>query len=166
MLFDRDGTLIEDVPYNGDPALVRPVPGAKSAVDSLRASGLRLGVITNQSAIGRGLLTVDQVEAVNARVDELLGPFPVWRVCPHQPAGDCRCRKPRPGMVLDACAALGVEPAETVVIGDIGADVDAAIAAGAHPVLVPNPVTEPAEIDRAPVVAPTLVSAVRLVVPA
>jgi D-glycero-D-manno-heptose 1,7-bisphosphate phosphatase len=162
VLFDRDGTLVHDVPYNGDPALVRPLAGARAAVASARDRGLRTGVVSNQSGVGRGLLTMDQVHAVNARVDELFGPFAVWRICPHRPEDGCACRKPRPGMVLAACAALGVAPAETVVIGDIGADTAAALAAGARAVLVPTPATLPAEIAAAPAVAEDLTSAVEL----
>jgi HAD superfamily hydrolase (TIGR01662 family) len=68
VLFDRDGTLIVDVPYNGDPARVVPMPGARAALDRLRAAGVRVGVVSNQSGIARGLLTRAQVEAVNARM--------------------------------------------------------------------------------------------------
>ncbi|HEV2778900.1 MAG TPA: HAD-IIIA family hydrolase [Actinophytocola sp.] len=162
VLFDRDGTLVEDVPYNADPALVRAMPGAREALDQLRLHGVRTGVVTNQSGVGRGLLTVARLRAVNARIDELLGRFSTWQVCPHRPDEGCACRKPRPGLVLAACAALDVRPVETVVIGDTGADVDAARAAGARAVLVPNPVTRPDEIDAAPAVADNLVAAVRL----
>ncbi|SDD67275.1 HAD-IIIA family hydrolase [Actinokineospora iranica] len=163
VLFDRDGTLVHDVPYNGDPALVRLVPDARAAVDAVRAAGLATGVVSNQSGIARGLLTVDQVRAVNTRTDTLLGGLDTWRFCPHGPADGCRCRKPEPGLVRQACADLGVPPQDTVLIGDIGADVAAAQAAGAHPVLVPTPVTRPAEVAAAPVVATTLTEAVRWV---
>ncbi|WP_218566695.1 D-glycero-alpha-D-manno-heptose-1,7-bisphosphate 7-phosphatase [Vallicoccus soli] len=162
VLFDRDGTLVHDVPYNGDPALVRPVEGARAALDRLRAAGVRTGVVTNQSGIARGLLTRAQVDAVNARVEELLGPFGTWQVCPHGEADACACRKPAPGMVLAAAAALGVDPAECAVVGDIGRDVDAAAAAGARGVLVPTPVTLPDEVGRAPEVVGTLTAAVDL----
>src|SRR2546423_6086689 len=84
-LLDRDGTLVEDVPYNGDPAAVRPLPGVRAALDRLRAAGLRLAMVTNQSGIARGLLTDDEVRAVNARVEELLGPFDAVLYCPHGP---------------------------------------------------------------------------------
>jgi HAD superfamily hydrolase (TIGR01662 family) len=161
VLFDRDGTLVEDVPYNGDPALVRPVPSAAAAVARARAAGARIGVVSNQSGVARGLLTPDQVEAVNARVDRLLGPFDVWCWCPHGPEDGCACRKPAPGLVLDACRRLGVSPSEAVVIGDIGADVRAAAAAGARSVLVPTAVTRPEEVAAAPEVAADLDSAVR-----
>jgi HAD superfamily hydrolase (TIGR01662 family) len=161
VLFDRDGTLVVDVPYNGDPARVRPVPGAREALDLLRAAGIGVGVITNQSGIARGLLTAEQAERVNRRVEELLGPFAVWQVCPHGPGDGCACRKPRPGMVLAAARRLGVAPQRLAVIGDIGADVEAAAAAGASAVLVPTPVTRPEEVAAAPTVRPDLLSAVR-----
>jgi histidinol-phosphate phosphatase family protein len=160
VLFDRDGTLVHDVPYNGDPAMVEPVPGALAALTRLRADGVPVGVVTNQSGIGRGLLTAAQVAAVNARIEELLGPFDTWQLCPHAPEAGCGCRKPEPGLVLAAARALGVPPQRCVVIGDIGADVAAARAAGARAVLVPTPATEPAEVRAAPVVAPDLPAAV------
>ncbi|WP_435846002.1 D-glycero-alpha-D-manno-heptose-1,7-bisphosphate 7-phosphatase [Streptomyces huasconensis] len=162
VLFDRDGTLVVDVPYNGDPALVRLMPSAREAVDAVRAAGLPVGVVSNQSGVARGLLTRAQVEAVRRRVDELLGPFQVWAVCPHGPDDGCRCRKPAPGLVLAACARLGVPAARTTVIGDIGADMTAARAAGARGVLVPTPVTRAEEIEAADTVAPDLLTAVRL----
>jgi histidinol-phosphate phosphatase family protein len=160
VLLDRDGTLVDDVPYNGDPSRVRPVPGARAALERLRALGVRTGLVTNQSGVARGLLTTEQVDAVNARVEELLGPFDVVRVCPHGPEDGCGCRKPAPGMVKDACAELGVDPARAVVVGDTGADVDAASAAGAVGILVPIGVTRPEEVASAPLVERNLEDAV------
>jgi HAD superfamily hydrolase (TIGR01662 family) len=160
VLLDRDGTIVQDVPYNGDPALVVPVDGAREALDRLRALGVRLGVVSNQSGVGSGRISLDQVEAVNARVTELLGPFDVWRICPHGRDEGCDCRKPAPGMVKDACAALDVLPERCVLIGDIGSDVDAAEAAGARAILVPTAATRTEEVDAASHVAATLVAAV------
>ena len=97
MLFDRDGTLVVDVPYCADPALVTPVSTAPAALALLRAAGIPVGVVSNQSGIARGLLDREQVDAVNRRVDDLLGPFDVWQVCPHGPDDGCACRKPQPG---------------------------------------------------------------------
>jgi HAD superfamily hydrolase (TIGR01662 family) len=160
VLFDRDGTLVRDYPYNGDPELVRPVPGAREAVDALRARGVRVGVVTNQSGVARGIITRAQVDACTARLDELLGPFETVQVCPHGPDDGCTCRKPAPGMVKAACAELDVDPARCVVIGDIGADVEAAAAAGARGIMVPTPVTRKQEVAAAPRVAGTLTAAV------
>jgi HAD superfamily hydrolase (TIGR01662 family) len=160
VLFDRDGTLVHDYPYNGDPEWVRPVDGAREAVDALRARGVRVGVVSNQSGVARGIITRDQVDACMARLDELLGPFETVQVCPHGPDDGCSCRKPAPGMVKAACAELGVDPARTVVIGDIGADVEAAAAAGAVGIMVPTPVTRRQEVAAAPRRAGTLTAAV------
>ncbi|MDA0568030.1 HAD family hydrolase, partial [Streptomonospora sp. S1-112] len=163
VLFDRDGTLVHDVPYNAEPGKVRPVEGAREALDRVRAAGLRLGVVSNQSGVARGLITPDQLQEVNAAVEARLGPFDVWCVCPHGEADGCDCRKPRPGLVHQAAAALGVDPAECVVIGDIGADMAAARAAGARGILVPNGRTRPEETAAAPETAPHLAAAVRRV---
>ncbi len=162
VLFDRDGTLVVDVPYNGDPDRVRLMPGAAAAVALARSAGLPTGVVSNQSGIGRGLLTVDQVVRVNERADELLGGLDTWVFCPHAPDAGCACRKPRPGLIHIAAARLGVPPSECLVIGDIAADVLAARAAGARGVLVPNTATAPAEVERfATESAPDPLTAVR-----
>ena len=163
VLFDRDGTLVADVPYNGDPGRVVVMPGAREAVERLRAAGVATAVVSNQSGVARGLIRVEQVEAVNRRVEELLGPLGPWVVCLHGPGDGCRCRKPGPGLIEAAAGALGVEPGECVVIGDIGSDVEAARAAGARAVLVPTGVTRAEEVAAAPEVAADLLAAVELV---
>ncbi len=162
VLFDRDGTLIHDVPYNGDPGLVVPMTGARDAVDGLRRAGLKVGIISNQSGVGRGLISTAEVWAVNARVEELLGPFDAWFICPHAPDEGCPCRKPQPGMVKSAARLWGVDASALAVVGDIGADVMAAAAAGARSVLVPTAVTRSEEILQAPAVAQNLGEAVAL----
>jgi len=160
LLFDRDGTLVVDVPYNGDPALVRPVPGAVEAVDEARAAGLPVGVVTNQSGLARGSFTPEQMAAVHARIDELFGAFDVWAVCPHRPEDGCDCRKPAPGSVRAAAERLGVDPTTCALVGDVGADVDAARAAGAQGLLVPTAATATRELAAAPVVCRDLGTAV------
>jgi HAD superfamily hydrolase (TIGR01662 family) len=160
VLFDRDGTLVHDFPYNGDPDWVRPVDGAKEALDRLRARGVRVGVVSNQSGVARGIITAEQVDACMDRLAELLGPFDTVQVCPHGPDDGCACRKPAPGMVKAACAELDVDPSRCVVVGDIGADVEAAAAAGAVGIMVPTPVTRRPEVEAAPRRAPTLSQAV------
>ena len=160
VLFDRDGTLVVDVPYNGDPERVEVAPGARRALDRLRDAGVPVAVVSNQSGVARGLVTMEQVDAVNRRVEQLLGPLGPWLVCPHGPDEGCGCRKPAPGLVVRAAEALGVTPDRCALIGDIGSDVEAARAAGARAVLVPTAQTRPEEIAAAPEVAPDLETAV------
>jgi histidinol-phosphate phosphatase family protein len=160
VLFDRDGTLIADVPYNGDPDRVRAMEGAVAALDRLRAAGVKTGVVSNQSGVARRLLTPADVEAVNGRVEALLGPLGPVEWCPHAPDDGCGCRKPAPGLILRAAARLGIPPQRCAVVGDIGADVDAARAAGARGILVPTPRTRGEEIATAAEVAPDLARAV------
>lgn len=165
VLFDRDDTLIHNVPYLDDPEGVRPVAGARDLLDRLRAHGIAVGVVSNQSGVARGLITPDALARVNARVEAELGPFDTWQVCPHGEQDGCGCRKPAPGLVTAAAAALGLEPEECLMVGDIGADVAAGLGAGARAVLVPTPVTRPEEVERArrtAAVAGSLDEAVRL----
>lgn len=164
VLLDRDGTLIVDVPYNGDPRRVEPVPGAREALVRLRAAGIRTAVVSNQSGIGRGLVSAHAVAAVNRRVEELLGPVGPWIVCPHAPSEGCDCRKPLPGLVYRAAETLGVRPDRCALVGDVGADVEAAAAAGVRGVLVPTAKTRPEEVAAAPEVAPDLEAAVDLLI--
>jgi D-glycero-D-manno-heptose 1,7-bisphosphate phosphatase len=160
VLFDRDGTLIKDVPYNGDPHRVEPVPTAAHALELLRVNGIRTGVITNQSGVARKLITTEQVSQVNARVEQLLGAFDTWQICPHGHDDGCRCRKPEPGMVIAACTALNLSPDDVIVIGDIESDMTAARNASARSVLVPTTATRVEEIERAEVTATDLKAAV------
>lgn len=162
VLFDRDDTLIADVPYLNDPEQVRPVPGAAEVLRRLRAAGIPVGVVSNQSGVARGLISPEQLTAVNDRVEALLGPFDTWQVCVHGDADGCPCRKPAPGLVRRAAEALGVDPRRCVVIGDTGADVDAAEAAGARGILVPTDRTLPDETARSSTVAATITDAVDL----
>jgi D-glycero-D-manno-heptose 1,7-bisphosphate phosphatase len=163
VLCDRDGTLVVDVPYNGDPHRVVPLPGVAHGLHRLRAAGVALAIVSNQSGVARGLLSPARVDAVNRRVDDLLGPFGATLWCSHGPDDGCGCRKPAPGMVRQAAAALGVPVERCAVVGDIGADVEAARAAGATGILVPGPATRAEEVAAAPRVVPDFAAAVDLV---
>ncbi|WP_051709987.1 HAD-IIIA family hydrolase [Streptomyces sp. NRRL S-350] len=138
VLFGRDGTLLQDVTCNGDPAMVRPMAGVRAALAALRAAGFALGVVSNQPGVARGLLGPGQVEAVQSRAEALLGPLDVWAVCPHGPHQGCPCRMPAPTLVTAACRALGLPPARVTVIGCSDAVIGAALAAGAHAIRVPE----------------------------
>lgn len=167
VLLDRDDTIIEDGPYLNDPGGVRPLPGASLALERLRSKGLLLAIVSNQSGVAKGLISRQQLESVNAEVEAALGPFDSWHVCVHDADDGCRCRKPAPGMVEDAAAALGLPPSRCVMIGDTGGDVEAALAAGADAILVPTVRTLAHEIGEARVkarVATTLDEAVSMVI--
>jgi histidinol-phosphate phosphatase family protein len=160
VLFDRDGTLIVDVPDNVDPERVQLTTGAGEAVGRLRAAGVPVGIVTNQAGVAHGRISHHDVRTVHRRVDELLGPLDGFWYCPHGEGDTCSCRKPAPGMVTAAAIRFGAPPHGCVVVGDTEADVTAARVAGAHGVLVPNERTLREEIDRAAVVAADLRGAV------
>ncbi|HEY4440068.1 MAG TPA: HAD-IIIA family hydrolase [Candidatus Elarobacter sp.] len=160
VLFDRDGTLIEDVPGNRDPDAVLPVEAARDALARLREAGVATAVVSNQAAVGEGRLAAADLAAIHAQTEALLGPLGPILVCTHAADAGCRCRKPAPGLIEAAARALGVCVEDCVVIGDIGADVEAARAAGARAILVPTPATRAEEIAAAPLVAADLRAAV------
>jgi D-glycero-D-manno-heptose 1,7-bisphosphate phosphatase len=162
ILFDRDGTLIVNIPHNADPTRVVPMPTARESVDLLRLHGVPMAVVSNQSVVGRGMATVSDVELTNARVEELLGPIGPFFICPHGVDDGCACRKPKPGLLLEAATHLGVEIESVAMIGDTGSDMMAAAAAGARGVLVPTMETPAADIAAAKETAPTLLAAVEL----
>ncbi len=133
LLCDRDGTLIVDVGYPRDPDRVELLPGVAEA---LRELGRRyaLVIVSNQSGIGRGLIKPEEAAAVHARVVERFAAegvsFAGAYMCPHAPDEDCACRKPAPGMLLQAAEELGLSLEHSVMIGDKQADVQAGWRAG------------------------------------
>jgi D,D-heptose 1,7-bisphosphate phosphatase len=144
---DKDGTLIEDLPYNVDPARVRFAPGAREAVRLLGAVGLDLVVVTNQSGVARGYFQeADLVrlgEHLDREVAALGGRLAGFYACPHLPDGtveafaiECACRKPEPGLIHQAAAEVGADPSRSWFIGDTWMDVAAGAAAGCRTILV------------------------------
>src|SRR4051794_10145376 len=136
IFLDKDGTLIEDVPYNVDPARIRLAPGAAEGLPRLHAAGFRLIVISNQSGVARGLFAEEALGGVRDRLRELLAdvgvPLDGFYYCPHHPEGvvpeyalACACRKPEPGMILDSAREHGIEPGQSWFVGDILDDVEA-----------------------------------------
>lgn len=140
VLLDRDGTIIVNKHYQRDPAVTELLPNAKEGLDLLRSAGFSLVMITNQSGIARGLLTREDLEAVNASVIEKLGGdgryFAGVYHCPHVREDGCDCRKPLPGMIFRAAKELGFDAKAAFVVGDRDADIAAGAAAGATTVLV------------------------------
>ena len=133
LFLDRDGTLIVDVGYPRDPALVEPLAGAIDALRELQRTW-KLVIISNQSGLGRGLITEAEAQAVHARVVDVFAAggvlFAGAYYCPHAPEAGCRCRKPAPGLLLDAAAELGLDLAASVIVGDKSSDLEAGRAAG------------------------------------
>ncbi len=164
ILFDRDGTLIVDRPQNYDPNAIELMPHAGDALALAREWGYAVGVVTNQPAVSEGGLNENDLFRMHARIEELAGPIDGWFVCIHGVEDGCDCRKPEPGLIVAATQRFGIPAERCVVIGDIGADVEAAEAAGARSVLVPTAVTRKAEIENAPAVAGDILDAVRRVV--
>lgn len=130
-LLDRDGTLIEHIPYLSDPSQVRLLPGAVEGLLELRRRHYKLVMVSNQSGVGRGYFAQEQVEKVNQRLQDLLAPagaqLDLMLYCPHAPQADCSCRKPRPGLALTAVRRLNCELQGGLVIGDSDCDMDLAL---------------------------------------
>ncbi|KVE36398.1 D-glycero-alpha-D-manno-heptose-1,7-bisphosphate 7-phosphatase [Burkholderia sp. TSV86] len=147
VLLDKDGTLLENVPYNVDPARMRVAPGAARALRTLGATGMPLAVVSNQPGVALGRFTENELGAVRQRLAELFeangATLADFFYCPHHPAGsvprytcDCICRKPRPGMLRRALATLGAHAEWSWMIGDILDDVEAGRAARCNTILV------------------------------
>ena len=134
VFLDRDGAIIVDKNYLSDPEGVELLPRAVEGLRKFQAAGYLLIIITNQSGVGRGMFTAQQAEAVNARLIQILAQKGVViddaYYCPHAPDEDCRCRKPLPGMILEAAAKHGIELSRSITIGDKDSDVKAGQAAG------------------------------------
>ncbi len=138
VFLDRDGTLMEEVHYCGDPQRVRLLPGVLDGIGRLHAGGFALIVITNQSGIGRGLISLEQYRAVHARLLQLLGSDLVRAsyFCPDAPGTPSTRRKPAPGMLLEAGAEHGLDLGRSWLIGDKSIDLQCALAGGTRPILV------------------------------
>ncbi|MEM5460240.1 HAD-IIIA family hydrolase [Paraburkholderia phytofirmans] len=149
VFLDKDGTLLDDVPYNIDPALMRLAPGARDALALLGASPFALFVISNQPGVALGLFARSALKDVEAQLHHLLagcgatlsGAY--W--CPHHPDGKvppydvgCDCRKPGAGLLLRAARAHQIDLAHSWFIGDILDDVEAGNRAGCRTVLLDN----------------------------
>jgi histidinol-phosphate phosphatase family protein len=137
---DRDGTIIADRHYLSDPAEVELLPNAAAGLRRLQALGLGLVVVTNQSGIGRGLFTRQNVGAVHERMNDLLAAARVRLdgiyICPHAPEKNCACRKPKAGLAKRAARELGFEIEKCFVIGDKECDVQLGRKMGAVALLV------------------------------
>ena len=135
VFLDRDGVLIRAPVVDGLPHSIRRVeelelePGAVGSCTALADAGYLLAVVTNQPDVARGLLSREVVDAVHTRLAELL-PLDDIRVCPHDDADGCACRKPKPGMLVEAAREHGIALERSYMVGDRRIDVEAGRAAG------------------------------------
>lgn len=140
VLLDRDGTINEEVGHVLTPDDLRLIPGAAEALRDLRALGLGIVVLTNQSAVGRGWISERQLAAIHDRLRALVreagAEIDAIEHCPHDPDDGCGCRKPRTGMVDRAAAELGFDPGEAFVVGDHAVDMALGRSVGARTILV------------------------------
>ena len=143
VILDRDGVLNYEAPagcYLSDPAEFRWLPGALEGLALLRSAGMRLSVATNQAGVGRGVMSLEQLAAVHARMQAQAaahgGALDAVLYCPHAPEELCSCRKPEPGLIRQAIERSGIAAADSIVVGDDRRDLDAARRAGVAAALV------------------------------
>lgn len=149
IFIDKDGTLIEDIPYNVDPARIRFADGATDGLRKLKDRGYLLIMVSNQSGIAHGYFAEDALQKLKDELQRILTvsgiPFDAFFFCPHHPDGKvkaysriCECRKPKPGMLLNAAQRFDIDPAASWMIGDILNDVEAGNQAGCKTILIDN----------------------------
>lgn len=149
VFIDKDGTLVENVPYNVDPALIRLSRGAERAIARLAKAGFRLVVVSNQPGVALGRFPESALLRVKERLGELLAPLGAelagFYYCPHHPEGSvaeyaihCDCRKPAPGLIERAARELNASAKDAWLVGDILDDVEAGSRAGCTTVLLDN----------------------------
>ena len=140
VFLDRDGTVISDVGYASDPDEVELIEGAGEELARIQERGFQLVLISNQSGIGRGWMKVQDLTLVHARLEKLLRPYGVRLAgafyCHHAPTDGCDCRKPAPGLLLDAAKELNVCLKDSFMVGDQISDVQAGESAGCTTILL------------------------------
>jgi histidinol-phosphate phosphatase family protein len=162
---DRDGVLMRDRPdYVKDWSEVEIVPGSLEALGRLRSAGARVFVATNQSIVGRGIVSRDVVDDLHARLAAIAAQHGAridgFLVCPHRPEDACACRKPKPGLLLQAELASGVDLSRAFMVGDKVSDALAGVAAGCTAILIAD---APADATTPWRVVPGLADAVDLI---
>lgn len=149
IFLDKDGTLVENVPYNVNPQLIELTWLAGPALQLFQQMGYKLFVVSNQAGIAKGIFTESALGPVERRLGELLAQYGVrldgFYYCPHSPQGvinryavPCTCRKPMPGMLTRAAKEHGIDLHQSWMIGDILDDVEAGHRAGCRTVLIDN----------------------------
>jgi D-glycero-D-manno-heptose 1,7-bisphosphate phosphatase len=158
VFIDRDGTIMHDADYCSDPKQVQIFPGVPEALHRLKAKGFKIIIITNQSGIGRGFFSVDQYRAVEAETLRQLGDglIDATYFCPDVPGQPSKCRKPAPGMILEAAHDLDVDLSRSFFIGDKEIDVECGHNAGVRAIRVQTGFDKITDGSRADWVTPDL----------
>jgi histidinol-phosphate phosphatase family protein len=167
VILDRDGTMVIDRGYLSDPAGLEFEPGAAEGLKWLCSHGYRLVVITNQSGVGRGLFTIERLEAMHERlnimVEEAGAKLEGIYYCPHAPDDGCACRKPELGLLMRAASDLNFAPASAIMIGDKESDVEFGRRAGATTILIAAGASAVHVRTQADIIAPNLMEAAKAV---
>jgi D-glycero-D-manno-heptose 1,7-bisphosphate phosphatase len=154
IFLDRDGVIIENrADYVKSLAETKFIPGALEALAQLARGNWLIVIVTNQAAIGRHIITRETVDEINGHVIRSIvaagGRLDGLYLCPHHPDEHCLCRKPAPGLLLQAAAELNIDLARSVMIGDAVSDVRAALAAGVQPIFLCSGLAERLEAEQA-----------------
>src|SRR6266436_6075010 len=162
---DRDGTIMQDADYCSNPKQVRIFPGVPEALGRLKAAGFKLIIITNQSGIGRGLITMEQYRAVEEKVLRELGPdlIEATYFCPDVPGQHSNCRKPAPGMILRASREHQIDLSSSFFVGDKEIDAECGRNAGVRTIRVQTGFQPDTTDTIADWVAPDLVAAAKII---
>jgi D-glycero-D-manno-heptose 1,7-bisphosphate phosphatase len=138
IFIDRDGTIMQDADYCSDPKQVRVFRRVPEVLARLKSKGFKLIIITNQSGIGRGFFSVEQYRAVDAEILRQLGTdlIDATYFCPHTPEQGCDCRKPSPGMILQAAREHRIDLTRSFLIGDRETDVECGCKLGVRTIRV------------------------------
>ena len=167
VFIDRDGTLIEEVNFLHRVEDLRYFSFTDESVRLLKENGFLVVLVTNQSGIGRGIYTVEDMNSVHEQIQtDLTAKLDAIYFCPHLPDGDCECRKPRLGMIRAALADLPIDLEDSWMIGDKNLDVELGLNAGIKPIMVMTGYGEKhfPELERPPfAVADNLLEAVKIV---
>ncbi|MGZ4966693.1 MAG: D-glycero-alpha-D-manno-heptose-1,7-bisphosphate 7-phosphatase [Chthoniobacterales bacterium] len=163
VFLDRDGTLMRDVEYCGDPKQVEVFGGVPQALRRLKDAGFKLIVITNQSGIGRGYFTEDEYRAVEKEVEQQLGVIDATYFCPDKPDAGCRCRKPQPGLIFDAQRDHDLDLQRSFLIGDKPLDAECGRNAGVRTILIQTGNEPPNEKSGADWLARDLAEATEII---
>ncbi len=141
LVLDRDGVINEDSPdYIKSPEEWHPIPGSLEAISELYRAGWNIVVASNQSAVGRGMITVETLNSIHAKMHRAVanagGHIAAVFFCPHEPGDACNCRKPKPGLLHEVARRYHIQPMQLIMVGDSRRDLEAVAALDGLPILV------------------------------